>query len=201
LGLHPNLGIKAIILKPFTIQDLLGTVAKVLHGTDDHNEARFTAAAPAEEDVVSQGGKKAETPLAANPTQRILVVDADRDFRVLYADALADPGVEIDAVGDGAAGWEALQTCDYSLLITENDLPNLTGVELIAKLRAAKMALPVVMAATRLPVHDLVRNPSLQLAATLVKPFPVDVLRATVKNASSAAGNLGFKPNNCVEIS
>jgi len=194
LGPHPNLGIKAIILKPFTIQEMLSTVAKVLRGADDENKAPLTASG-SEDDGVSQSGKPAEGPFPAHPTQRILVVDADRDFRVLYADALANPGVEIDAVEDGAAGWEALQTRDYSLLITENDLPNLTGVQLIAKLREAKMALPVVMAATRLPVHDLARNPSLQLAATLVKPFLIDVLRATVKNAASVAGDFGLKTN------
>jgi len=79
--------------------------------------------------------------------------------------------------------------------------PNLTGVQLITKLRAAKMALPVVMAAARLPVHDLAQNPSLQLAATLAKPFAIDVLRATVKIVSGAGGNLGPKPNVCVGIS
>jgi len=200
-GPHPKLGIKAIILKPFTIQEMLSTVARVLRGADDHNKAPQTAAATgAEDDGVSQGGKLAGPPFPANTPQRILVVDADRDFRVLYADALTIPGVEVDLVEDGAAGWEALQTRDYSLLITENDLPNLTGVELIAKLRAAKMALPVVMAATRLPVYHLAQNPSLQLTATLEKPFAIDVLRATVKNASSVAGNLGPKSKNCVGI-
>jgi len=200
LGPHPNLGIKAIILKPFTIQEMLSTVAKVLRGVDDENKAPLTASG-SEDDGVSQSGKPAEAPFPANPTQRILVVDADRDFRVLYADALSDPGVQVDLAEDGAAGWQALQTRDYSLLITENDLPNLTGVQLITKLRAAKMALPVVMAAARLPVHDLAQNPSLQLAATLAKPFAIDVLRATVKIVSGAGGNLGPKPNVCAGIS
>ena len=44
------------------------------------------------------------------------------------------------------------------------------------------MALPVVMAAGRLPTDELARNPSLQLAATLVKPFTIDTLLDTVKN-------------------
>jgi len=44
------------------------------------------------------------------------------------------------------------------------------------------MALPVVMAAGRLPIEELARNPSLQLAATLAKPFPVAALLDTVKN-------------------
>ena len=67
------------------------------------------------------------------------------------------------------------------LLITEHDLPRLTGVELVRKLRAARMALPVVMAAGRLPTHQLARNPSLQFAAMLLKPFGVDELLDTVK--------------------
>ena len=201
LGLHTNLGIKAIILKPFTIREMLSTVAKVMRGANDDKVSQTAAVTEGEDDGASQRGKPAETPFPANPPQRILVVDPDLNFRVLYACALTNPGVEVELVEDGATGWEALQTRDYSLLITKNDLPNLTGVQLIAKLRAAKMALPVVMAATRLPVHDLARNPSLQLAATLVKPFPIDVLRATVKNAGSVAGDFGLKPHICVGIS
>jgi hypothetical protein len=38
------------------------------------------------------------------------------------------------------------------------------------------------MAAARLPVHDLAQNPSLQLAATLAKPFAIDVLRPQSKS-------------------
>ena len=79
-----------------------------------------------------------------------------------------------------AAAWEALKANHYSLLITEHEMPNLTGVELVKMLRGARMAVPVVMAAGRLPAHELARNPSLQLAATLSKPFGVDALLDTV---------------------
>jgi DNA-binding response OmpR family regulator len=121
-----------------------------------------------------------------NPPQRILVVDDDSDLRLLDADVLALPGYHVDAAEDGAAGWEALQANNYNLLITEHSLPKLTGVELVRKLRSARMALPVVMAAGRLPTHELARNPSLQLAATLLKPFAVDALLDTVKNVLRA---------------
>jgi hypothetical protein len=50
------------------------------------------------------------------------------------------------------------------------------------KLRAARLALPVVMAARRLPIEELAQDPSLQLAATLSKPFLADALLDTVKN-------------------
>ena len=112
---------------------------------------------------------------------RILVVDEDRDLRRLYADALAGLGCHVDAAEDGAAAWEALKSSRYHLLITEHEIPNLTGVELVKLLRAARMAVPVVMAAGRLPTHELARHPSLQLAAMLSKPFTVDTLLGTVK--------------------
>ena len=125
----------------------------------------------------------------ANPPQRILVVDDDSDLRLLYTDVLALPGYHVDAAEDGAAGWEALQANNYHLLITEHSLPKLTGVELVKKLRAARMAVPVVMAARRLPTHELVRDPSLQLAATLLKPFAVDALLDTVKHVLRTTDN------------
>ena len=82
------------------------------------------------------------------------MVDEDSDLRRLYAEALAGLGYRVDAAADGAAGWEALQANRYNLLITEHEMPNLTGIELVKMLRAARMALPVVMAAGRLPTTN-----------------------------------------------
>ncbi len=122
----------------------------------------------------------------ARSAPRILVVDEDRDLRQLYTEALAGQGYDVDAAGDGVAAWEALKANCYHLLITEHAIPSLTGVELVKLLRAARMAVPVVMAAERLPTHELARNPSLQLAATLSKPFPVDTLVETVNHVLRA---------------
>jgi DNA-binding response OmpR family regulator len=121
-----------------------------------------------------------------NSPPRILAVDEDSDLRRLYADALAGSDYHVDVAEDGVAGWAALQANNYNLLITEHDLPKLTGIELVRKLRAARMAVPVVMAAGRLPTYELARHPSLQLAAMLVKPFAVDALLDTVKNVLRA---------------
>ena len=163
---YPWLQPAATLIKPYTIEQLLGTVRKVLRQADS------TADAP--------------RPHPANSPHRILAVDEDRDLRRLYAEALARPGYDVDVAEDGAAGWKALQTNRYHLLITEHDLPKLTGVELVRKLRAAHLALPVVMAAGRLPTHELAQDPLLQLAATLVKPFAVEALLNTVKNVLRA---------------
>jgi DNA-binding response OmpR family regulator len=123
-----------------------------------------------------------------HPRHRILVVDDDSDIRLLYTNALAHPGCRVDTAEDGAAGWEALQDNNYNLLITEYSLPRLTGVELVRKVRAARMAVPVVLTAVRLPMQELARDPSLKLAAVLPKPFYISELLETVKAVLRATG-------------
>jgi DNA-binding response OmpR family regulator len=122
--------------------------------------------------------------------QRILVVDDESDIRLLYTNALAHPGCHVDTVEDGVAGWEALQANRYNLLITEYCLPRLTGVDLVRKLRAARMDVPVVLTAVRLPRQELILDPMLQLAAVLQKPFYISQLLETVKAVLRAPGSL-----------
>jgi CheY-like chemotaxis protein len=137
-----------------------------------------------------QAGESAGAP-PLRPTHlfppRILVVDEDRDLRRLYTEALARPGYHVDAAEDGAAALKALRVNNYQLLITEHSLPTLTGVELVRTLRAARMALPVIMAATRLPIQELAQNPSLQPVAVLPKPFYISQLLETVRAILRAA--------------
>ena len=138
----------------------------------------------------SQAVEPASAPLR-RPTHfsppRILVVDDDSDLRLLYTEALVRPGYHVDAAEDGATALKALRVNNYNLLITEHSLPTLTGVELVRTLRAARMALPVIMAAARLPMHELARNPSLQPVAVLPKPFYISQLLETVRVVLRAA--------------
>lgn len=123
---------------------------------------------------VSTGAQK-------NPSHRILVVDDDPDTRQLSVDVLVDSEYEVDAARDGAAGWEAVQARHYDLVITDNKMPRMTGVELIEKLRYIRVGLPVIMATSQLPTHIFDRKPWLMPDATLQRPCSNDDLLATVK--------------------
>jgi two-component system chemotaxis response regulator CheY len=143
------------------------------------------------EKITLQIGKPLNSPLqpASSPPHRILLVDDDRDIRRFAAQALVGSGFRVDAAEDGAVAWETLQLNNYDLLITDNNMPKLTGVELVKKLRSARMALPVIMATGKLPVAMLAQNPSLQLAAMLPKPFSCDELLGTVKEVLRATAD------------
>jgi len=87
----------------------------------------------------------------------------------------------------GAAGWDALQTRGYDLIVTDNKMPRMTGIEMIGRLRSAKMAVPVIMATRQLPVFEFASRPWLKPDAALERPFSNDDLLETVKKVLGQA--------------
>jgi DNA-binding response OmpR family regulator len=115
-----------------------------------------------------------------NLPRRILVVDDEPDIRKLYTDVLIDSGYHVDAVEDGDVAWDNLQTKNYDLLITDNEMPNVSGVELIKKLQRAEIKLPVIMATGTWPEHEFNQNPGLQPKVKLLKPWSISDLLSAV---------------------
>lgn len=125
------------------------------------------------------------SPGSARPAYRILVVEDHDDIRLLSAKALARAGYEVDTAGDGLSGWEALQTHPYDLLITDNQMPVMSGFDLVQNLRSARMTLPVILASGGLGAQELNQNPWMQPAITLPKPFTTEQMLKTVAEAEA----------------
>jgi DNA-binding response OmpR family regulator len=114
-------------------------------------------------------------------TTRILLVDDDALVRQLCAQVLRCFGYQTETAKDGALAWKALQAKSFDLLITDNNMPKVSGVELVKKVRSAHMALPVILVSGTLPTEELDRDRWLQPVATLAKPFTGNELRGTVR--------------------
>jgi CheY-like chemotaxis protein len=112
---------------------------------------------------------------------RILVVDDDVDIRNLVIEALVRAGYEVDDAENGARAWKALHLKRYDLLLTDHNMPEMTGLQLIYRARASGFALPVILASGSLPPDLIARDPQLRLNAILHKPFTLDQLIRTVK--------------------
>ena len=113
---------------------------------------------------------------------RILMVDDDESLRYLVTEVLIRAGYEVDAAENGARAWKALNLKSYDLLITDQDMPEMTGLQLIAKLRSAGFALPVVFASGRLASDLMAKSEWFGFAATVLpKPFTLDELIRTVR--------------------
>ena len=141
----------------------------------------------------------AQVSAGAVPIHRILVVDDDPSLRLLITRTLIRVGHHVDAAEDGAVAWDILQRHDYDLLLTDCEMPRVSGVELVKKLRAARMDLRVVLVSGKMP-EELNRLPWLRLAGTLAKPFSGDELMATVDDALRRTGDseTSAAPSNAV---
>jgi two-component system chemotaxis response regulator CheY len=185
LNRHPELHLAATMPKPFNITEFTDMVKKVL-GTVDGitNSAQLFRDCAILDKNVSQAEKPAKAPVRdpINSSHRILVVDDDNDTRQFSVDVLVGSGYDVEDVKDGAAGWKALQAGNnYDLVVTDNKMPNMTGIEMIAKLRSARMTVPVIMATGILPMNEFAHKPWLKPDAMLQRPFSNDDLLASVK--------------------
>ncbi len=131
----------------------------------------------------------AAPPGPARPLRRILVVEDDGDIRRLNTEALTHCGYRVDTAQDGAVAWDTLQLNGYDLMVTDNEMPNVTGIDLLKKLHAAHRAVPVIMATGALPADEFTRHPWLQPAAMLIKPYTIDELVLTVREVLREAGD------------
>jgi len=141
---------------------------------------------------ISPAGKltSASPQFQPNPRQRILVAEDDPDVRRLNTEVLASSGYHVDAAEDGAAAWDALQLDNYDLLITDHDMPKVSGIELLKRLHDSSMKVPVIMATGTLPEDQLARHPWLEIKAVLLKPYTFDELLETVRKVlHMTAGN------------
>jgi DNA-binding response OmpR family regulator len=121
-----------------------------------------------------------------SPAQLILVVDDDALIRRLIARTLLSSGYQVDTAEDGVAGWEAIQAEPYDLLLTDHNMPGVTGVELTQMLWSARLTLPVILVTGAPLTEELEQHPWLKFSAILVKPFSAEELLATVKAALCA---------------
>ena len=112
-----------------------------------------------------------------NRRPRILVVEDDPDIRRLNAEVLASSGYAVDAAEDGAVAWEALQTYNYDLVVTDYQMPRVTGGELIQKIYAAQIPVPVIVVSGETNDSEFYCQP----AAVLLKPYGFYELLEIVK--------------------
>jgi DNA-binding response OmpR family regulator len=122
---------------------------------------------------------------------RILVAEDDFFLRQLEAEVLRCAGFEVDEVEDGAAAWDRLQRKNYDLLVTDNNMPMVSGVELLKRIHAAHLSLPIIMATGSLPAWEFTPDPLRQPIAILFKPYTIAELMELVQEKLRAKAGAG----------
>ena len=112
---------------------------------------------------------------------RVLVVDDDLTMQRLECLILSRSGYAVQTAADGEEAWTALLAERFDLLVTDHDMPRLCGLDLVTRMRAAGMRLPVIISSGCLNLAEAPEYPYLDLAAILHKPFGFVELLEAVK--------------------
>jgi two-component system response regulator FlrC len=102
---------------------------------------------------------------------RILIAEDEPTFRDLLADILEGAGHAVVAVGDGEAALAALERGGFELLLTDQRMPRLGGLELLRRLRALPGAPPAIMLTAHGTIPEAVEAVRLGAADYLTKPL------------------------------
>ncbi len=81
-----------------------------------------------------------------SPLKKVLVVDDDAFVADLLAMILSESGFDVVSVANGRLAWETLQEkSDFDLIISDMNMPEMSGLELLHQVRQAGHATPLII--------------------------------------------------------
>jgi two-component system chemotaxis response regulator CheY len=114
-----------------------------------------------------------------DPKTKFLVVDDFATMRRIVRTLLKELGFEsVDEAEDGNAALAKLKNGDFEFVITEWNMPNMNGLELLQAIRStpAISALPVLMITAEAKKENIVAAAQAGASGYIVKPFTAATL-------------------------
>ena len=119
---------------------------------------------------------------------RILLVEDDALLGDALQAGLKQAGHAVDWARDGVSAETALATGEYAAVVLDLGLPRMSGLEVLRKLRAKKLALPVLILTARDTVEDRIKGLDAGADDYLVKPCDLGELNARLRALLRRAG-------------
>jgi len=113
---------------------------------------------------------------------KILTVDDAKVIRDLVEAVLIENGHEVVTANDGVEGLEATRNNQFDLVLSDINMPNMTGISMVSKVRrlAGYEHTPIIMLTTE--SSDFKKNKAKTMGASgwLQKPFDPERLMKAV---------------------
>jgi len=113
----------------------------------------------------------------------ILAVDDSTSMRQMVTFTLKGAGYDVVEAADGVEALEKAKTQSFNLILTDVNMPNMDGIELIRNLRtlANYKYTPMLMLTTESGSNKKGEGKEAGATGWIVKPFDPDQLLATIK--------------------
>jgi len=110
---------------------------------------------------------------------KILVVDDFPTMRRIIRNLLKDLGFEnVDEAEDGVMAFDKLQASSFDLVVSDWNMPNMDGLELLKKIRAddTLSSMPVLMVTAEAKKENIIAAAQAGASGYVVKPFTAATL-------------------------
>lgn len=134
--------------------------------------------------------------------KHILVVEDNPAMAAVIRFNLQRSGFQVTVARDGREAWERARKHQFDLVLTDHQMPEMTGTELCRRLRedARYARTPVVLLTAKGLELELSRlHDELAVSATLAKPFSPARLVRTIKNCLALDAGPCETQASCVE--
>jgi CheY-like chemotaxis protein len=111
------------------------------------------------------------------PRRQVLAVDDDPAILELLAELVKEVGYEVQAVTSGAEALQKLGQSRFDMVLTDLQMPNMSGEELANEIERTRPGLPVVFVSGKVSPGPTARHPF------LAKPFSLSELEQTLAMA------------------
>lgn len=118
---------------------------------------------------------------------RILVIDDDRSARMLLERVLVRAGHQVQLVDTASEGLAALKQGGFDLLITDKNLPDVDGLELLRRAREANPGLQVILMTGFPTAETRMHAEELGVHSYVTKPFGVHDILGVCEAAIAAS--------------
>ena len=118
-----------------------------------------------------------------NPNMRVLIVDDFSTMRRIVRNILRQLGfnnvVEAD---DGTTAWETLNREKIDFIVSDWNMPKMTGIELLRKARACEQVAdtPFLMVTAEAQQENIIEAAQAKVSNYIVKPFTADTLKQKI---------------------
>ena len=118
---------------------------------------------------------------------RVLVLEDELGFQTLLTEVLGGAGHEVVSAQSGAVALDLASERPFDLLLVDNRMPGISGLEFLKRFRAIDPHAPVIIMTAYADVPVVVEAMRLGVVDFLVKPFSLDSLLPLVERSLSAA--------------
>jgi len=112
---------------------------------------------------------------------RILIVDDSSTMRRIIGNVVQQLGIakeDFDEAEDGVVAWKLFQdNNNYDVVLTDWNMPNMNGLDLVKHIRSADKKVPIVMITTEGGKGEVITALKAGVNNYIVKPFSADILK------------------------